>query len=108
MNTLINSVINPSPVAEVKYTAKDFSSDQDVRWCPGCGDYSILAQVQRIMPELNVPSEKVAVISGIGCSSRFPLLYEHIRFPLDPRTCHCDRIRIEDRTSRSERVGRHR
>ncbi len=59
-------------VAEVKYTAKDFSSDQDVRWCPGCGDYSILAQVQRIMPELNVPREKVAVISGIGCSSRFP------------------------------------
>jgi 2-oxoglutarate ferredoxin oxidoreductase subunit beta len=72
MNTLINSVINPSPVAEVKYTAKDFSSDQDVRWCPGCGDYSILAQVQRIMPDLNVPREKVAVISGIGCSSRFP------------------------------------
>ncbi|MFZ4621467.1 MAG: 2-oxoacid:ferredoxin oxidoreductase subunit beta [Bacteroidota bacterium] len=72
MNTLINSVINPSTVAEVKYTAKDFSSDQDVRWCPGCGDYSILAQVQRIMPELNVPREKVAVISGIGCSSRFP------------------------------------
>jgi 2-oxoglutarate ferredoxin oxidoreductase subunit beta len=72
MNTLINSVINPSVVAEVKYTAKDFSSDQDVRWCPGCGDYSILAQVQRIMPELNVPREKVAVISGIGCSSRFP------------------------------------
>ena len=72
MNTLINSVINPSTVAEVKYTAKDFSSDQDVRWCPGCGDYSILAQVQRIMPDLNVPREKVAVISGIGCSSRFP------------------------------------
>lgn len=57
---------------EQKYTAKDFQSDQDVRWCPGCGDYSILAQVQRVMPELNVPKHNVVFISGIGCSSRFP------------------------------------
>ncbi len=55
-----------------KYTAKDFASDQDVRWCPGCGDYSILAQVQRILPDLDVPKEKHVFISGIGCSSRFP------------------------------------
>ncbi|HQT90701.1 MAG TPA: 2-oxoacid:ferredoxin oxidoreductase subunit beta [Candidatus Kryptobacter bacterium] len=55
-----------------KYTAKDFASDQDVRWCPGCGDYSILAQVQRILPELDTPKEKHVFISGIGCSSRFP------------------------------------
>ena len=53
-------------------TRKDFTSDQTVRWCPGCGDYSILAQVQKIMPELNVPKEKIVFISGIGCSSRFP------------------------------------
>jgi len=53
-------------------TAKDFSSDQDPRWCPGCGDYSILAQVQRIMPSLNIPREKIVWVSGIGCSSRFP------------------------------------
>lgn len=56
-----------------KLTAKDFSSDQDVRWCPGCGDYSILAQVQRTLPELiQKEKEKVVWISGIGCSSRFP------------------------------------
>ncbi len=51
---------------------KDFVSDQEVRWCPGCGDYAILAQVQKIMPELGVPREKFVFISGIGCSSRFP------------------------------------
>jgi len=51
---------------------KDFVSDQDVRWCPGCGDYSILANVQRVMPELGTPRENVVFVSGIGCSSRFP------------------------------------
>lgn len=56
----------------VKLTSKDFASDQDVRWCPGCGDYSILAQVQRVMPNLNVPKENLVFIAGIGCSSRFP------------------------------------
>jgi 2-oxoglutarate ferredoxin oxidoreductase subunit beta len=56
----------------VKLTRKDFTSDQEVRWCPGCGDYSILAQVQRLMPELGIPKEKIVFISGIGCSSRFP------------------------------------
>jgi 2-oxoglutarate ferredoxin oxidoreductase subunit beta len=53
-------------------TAKDFATDQEVRWCPGCGDYSILAQVQKIMPSLGIPRENIVVISGIGCSSRFP------------------------------------
>jgi len=53
-------------------TRKDFTSDQDVRWCPGCGDYAILATVQRLMPQLGVKREKVVFISGIGCSSRFP------------------------------------
>ncbi len=53
-------------------TAKDFSTDQEVRWCPGCGDYSILAQVQKVMPTLGIPRENIAIISGIGCSSRFP------------------------------------
>ncbi|QDV90156.1 2-oxoglutarate oxidoreductase subunit KorB [Phycisphaerae bacterium RAS2] len=53
-------------------TPKDFASDQDVRWCPGCGDYSILAQVKKILPELNIPREKIVFVSGIGCSSRFP------------------------------------
>lgn len=72
MNTLVQETVSHETVSKVKYTAKDFSSDQDVRWCPGCGDYSILAQVQRVMPDLNIPKEKVVFISGIGCSSRFP------------------------------------
>ncbi|HYB74199.1 MAG TPA: 2-oxoacid:ferredoxin oxidoreductase subunit beta [Candidatus Sulfotelmatobacter sp.] len=55
-----------------KLSRKDFVSDQDVRWCPGCGDYSILAQVQRALPDFGVPREKFVFISGIGCSSRFP------------------------------------
>jgi 2-oxoglutarate ferredoxin oxidoreductase subunit beta len=53
-------------------TRKDFESDQDVRWCPGCGDYAILAQVQRVLPDLGVPRENFVFLSGIGCSSRFP------------------------------------
>lgn len=53
-------------------TAKDFATDQEVRWCPGCGDYSILAQVQKVMPAIGVPRENIVIISGIGCSSRFP------------------------------------
>lgn len=58
------------PVA--KLTKKDFESDQEVRWCPGCGDYSVLTNVQRVMPELGVPRENFVFVSGIGCSSRFP------------------------------------
>jgi 2-oxoglutarate ferredoxin oxidoreductase subunit beta len=53
-------------------TRKDFVSDQEVRWCPGCGDYSILAQTQRLMPDLGIPRENIVFISGIGCSSRLP------------------------------------
>jgi 2-oxoglutarate/2-oxoacid ferredoxin oxidoreductase subunit beta len=52
--------------------AADFATDQEVRWCPGCGDYSILAQMKKVLPELGVPREKIVFISGIGCSSRFP------------------------------------
>ncbi|MBI2345912.1 MAG: 2-oxoacid:ferredoxin oxidoreductase subunit beta [Deltaproteobacteria bacterium] len=53
-------------------TRKDFVTNQDIRWCPGCGDYAILSQVQRLMPELNIPRENIVFVSGIGCSSRFP------------------------------------
>ena len=53
-------------------TSKDFVTDQEVRWCPGCGDYSILAQVQKVLPTLGIPRENFVIISGIGCSSRFP------------------------------------
>lgn len=56
----------------IQLKAKDFATDQDVRWCPGCGDYSILKQVQTVMADLGLDPDKVAVISGIGCSSRFP------------------------------------
>jgi len=55
-----------------QYTAKDFKSDQEVRWCPGCGDHAVLSSVQKALTELGIPKEKFAFISGIGCSSRFP------------------------------------
>ncbi|MDQ7039681.1 MAG: thiamine pyrophosphate-dependent enzyme [Rhodothermus sp.] len=55
-----------------RLSRKDFASDQDVRWCPGCGDYAILATVQRLLPDLGIPRENIVFISGIGCSSRFP------------------------------------
>jgi 2-oxoglutarate/2-oxoacid ferredoxin oxidoreductase subunit beta len=54
------------------YTKKDFQTDQEVRWCPGCGDYAILNAVQQVFPDLGVPRERFVVVSGIGCSSRFP------------------------------------
>jgi 2-oxoglutarate ferredoxin oxidoreductase subunit beta len=63
----MSQIIEPS-----KLTKKDFETDQDVRWCPGCGDYAILATVQRVMPELGIPLEQMVWVSGIGCSSRFP------------------------------------
>src|SRR5215813_7939669 len=62
------SVDLPLPVLK----PADFASDQDVRWCPGCGDYAILAQMKKVMPTLGIPREKIVFISGIGCSSRFP------------------------------------
>lgn len=61
-----------SPSDHIKLTRKDFTSDQDVRWCPGCGDYAILSTVQRTLPELTTEKEKTVFVSGIGCSSRFP------------------------------------
>ena len=60
------------PKSDVAQSAKDFKSDQEVRWCPGCGDYSILSTVQGFMPELGLAKENIVFISGIGCSSRFP------------------------------------
>src|SRR5678816_443136 len=64
------SVIPTPPLPVLK--PADYGSDQDVRWCPGCGDYSILAQMKKVLPSLGVPREKMVFISGIGCSSRFP------------------------------------
>ncbi len=59
-------------VEQQPLTRKDFVSDQEVRWCPGCGDYAILAQMQKVLPEIGVPRENIVFVSGIGCSSRFP------------------------------------
>jgi 2-oxoglutarate ferredoxin oxidoreductase subunit beta len=59
-------------MGEIVLTKKDFVTDQEVRWCPGCGDYAILAAVQQVFPELGIPKEKFVVVSGIGCSSRMP------------------------------------
>lgn len=64
----MEATTNAAPIL----TPKDFTSDQDVRWCPGCGDYSILKQVQTILPEIGIPKESVVFISGIGCAARFP------------------------------------
>ncbi len=70
---LPSGLARPKPIVGApKPRRKDFASDQDVRWCPGCGDYAILATVQRLMPELGIPRENLVFISGIGCSSRFP------------------------------------
>ncbi|CAL9457668.1 2-oxoglutarate oxidoreductase subunit KorB [Nocardiopsis dassonvillei] len=60
------------PRTDTAYKMKDFKSDQEVRWCPGCGDYAILAAFQSFLPQLGVPRENIVIVSGIGCSSRFP------------------------------------
>src|ERR1041385_5472206 len=60
----------PPPAAPL--SRQDFVSDQIVRWCPGCGDYAILASVRKLRPPLGTPREKIVFVSGIGCSSRFP------------------------------------
>jgi 2-oxoglutarate ferredoxin oxidoreductase subunit beta len=62
----------PAALASKPASKKDFQTDQEVRWCPGCGDYAILSAVQQVFPELGIPREQFVVVSGIGCSSRFP------------------------------------
>jgi 2-oxoglutarate ferredoxin oxidoreductase subunit beta len=70
------SVLDGPPLEVPVTTRKDWTSDQEVRWCPGCGDYSILAAVQMLLPELGVPRENVVFVSGIGCAARFPYYME--------------------------------
>ncbi|MFE1508038.1 2-oxoacid:ferredoxin oxidoreductase subunit beta [Streptomyces sp. NPDC058726] len=67
-----NTLLQLVPKAEGKQSMKDFKSDQEVRWCPGCGDYAVLAAVQGFMPQLGLAKENIVFVSGIGCSSRFP------------------------------------
>ena len=64
--------LSPENAAVIQLTRKDFVSDQEVRWCPGCGDYSILAQTQKVMPDFGYARENIVFISGIGCSGRLP------------------------------------
>ncbi|OAA26478.1 2-oxoglutarate ferredoxin oxidoreductase subunit beta [Frankia sp. EI5c] len=71
-NGITNRLLDLVPATPTQLTRKDFTSDQEVRWCPGCGDYAILATVQGFLPELGIARENIAFISGIGCSSRFP------------------------------------
>ncbi len=71
MQNLINTVVSNGD-AEISFGVKDLRPAGDVRWCAGCGDYAVLSQVQKLLPELGVPRENIAFISGIGCSSRFP------------------------------------
>jgi 2-oxoglutarate/2-oxoacid ferredoxin oxidoreductase subunit beta len=66
------AALSPENAQIIELTRKDFVSDQEVRWCPGCGDYSILAQTQKTMPDFGVPKENIVFISGIGCSGRLP------------------------------------
>jgi 2-oxoglutarate ferredoxin oxidoreductase subunit beta len=68
----VSELLSLVPKSTAVLRAKDFKSEQDVRWCPGCGDYAVLAAVQAFMPELGLAKENIAFVSGIGCSSRFP------------------------------------
>ena len=64
------------PTTDQKQTGKDFTSNQEVRWCPGCGDYAVLKAVQSFLPDLGLLRENIVFVSGIGCSSRFPYYLE--------------------------------
>ena len=89
-------------------TRKDWSSDQEVRWCPGCGDYSILAAVQLLMPELGVRRENTVFVSGIGCAARFPYYMNTYGMHAHPRPGAGHRHRPGHGPPRPRRVGRRR
>ena len=72
MKTLLDEIISTPNIETLHYEPKDFKPDADVRWCAGCGNYAILSPIQRFMPDLGVPKEKLVFVSGIGCSGRFP------------------------------------
>ncbi len=91
--------------ATTTLTRKDFLTDQDVRWCPGCGDYSILAQVQKVMPELGVPRENIRLHLRHRLLEPFSVLHEHLRIPLDSRARAGDRHRTQARPGPTCRCG---
>ncbi len=86
-------------------TAKDFATDQEVRWCPGCGDYSILAQVQKVMPGLGIPRENIVIISGIGLQQQVPLLYEYLWNAFYSWKSYSYCFRPEGFAARTKRLG---
>ena len=88
--------------------AKDFASDQEVRWCPGCGDYAILKAVQKTLADIGADPAKTVFVSGIGCSSRFPYYMDDLRLPHHPRPRAGGRDRRQARQSRARRLDRHR
>ena len=89
-------------------TKKDWTSDQEVRWCPGCGDYGILLAVQQLMPELGVKPENTVFVSGHRLLEPLPVLHEHVRHPQHPRPCTGDRDRDRGGAAGPRRVGDHR
>ena len=88
-------------------TPGDFASDQEVRWCPGCGDYSILAQMKKVLPTLGIPPEQTVFVSGIGCSSRFPYYMNTYGIHSIHGRAPAVATRFEDRRARSVGVGHH-
>jgi 2-oxoglutarate ferredoxin oxidoreductase subunit beta len=72
MSPHLGSGLELVPASEAPQTGKDYTSDQEVRWCPGCGDYAVLKAVQSFLPDLGLRRENIVFVSGIGCSSRFP------------------------------------
>ena len=87
-------------------TKADWSSDQEVRWCPGCGDYSILTAVQMLMPELGVTRENTVFVSGIGCAARFPYYMDTYGMHTHPRSCAGRGHRPGHGPSRPRHLGR--
>ncbi len=96
------------PTDDGPQTAKEYTSDQEVRWCPGCGDYAVLKAVQGFLPELGLRRENIVFVSGIGCSLAVPLLHRHLRHALHPRPRALHRHRHRHRPRRPLGVGRHR
>ncbi|HSK96544.1 MAG TPA: 2-oxoacid:ferredoxin oxidoreductase subunit beta [Euzebyales bacterium] len=80
MTDVATNKTNGEAAAAAPLRKKDFQSDQEVRWCPGCGDYAILANVQGVMPDLGLPRENIVFVSGIGCAARFPYYMETYGF----------------------------
>ena len=89
-------------------TGKEYTSDQEVRWCPGCGDYAVLKAVQGFLPDLGLRRENIVFVSGIGCSSRFPYYLDTYGMHSIHGRAPCDRDRHRHRPRGPLGVGRHR